>query len=185
MEEAISITSLNDFIFCPASIYFHMIDGDTERTLYQSEYQLNGTSAHRTIDNKEYSDKRNVLQGVSVYSEKYNLIGKIDVFDIDSCRLTERKKQIKTIYDGYIFQLYGQYFALREMGYIVNELRLYSLIDNKVYKINKPEDDKEMLNKFEKVIDNVNNFRFESFIQENKSKCLNCIYEPLCSFSIK
>lgn len=30
MEEAFPVSFLNDFIFCPASIYFHMVDADTE-----------------------------------------------------------------------------------------------------------------------------------------------------------
>lgn len=185
MEESLSITTLNDFIFCPVSIYFHRIEEDTDTMLYQSEYQLNGTDAHKKIDNQEYSDKKDILQGISVYSEKYNLSGKIDTFDIALGRLTERKRQIKTIYDGYVFQLYAQYFALKEMGYSINELRFYSMVDNKVYKIKKPEEDLEMLQKFEKVIHDINNFNFTSFKQDNKTKCLNCIYEPLCSFSIK
>ena len=66
-----------------------------------------------------------MLQGVSVYCEKYNLVGKIDVFDEKTGILTERKKKIKTVYDGYIYQIYAQYFSLIEMGYKVNELRLY------------------------------------------------------------
>lgn len=48
-----------------------------------------------------------MLQGVSVYCEKYNLVGKIDVFDEKTGILTERKKKIKTVYDGYIYQIYA------------------------------------------------------------------------------
>lgn len=98
--------------------------------------------------------------------------------------LTEKKKHIKTIYDGYIFQLYAQYFALEEMGFKIKELRLYSMDDNKVYNINLPENDKEMFNKFEKLIVDIRNFDIHAFVQNNKSKCEKCIYECACDRSL-
>ena len=61
MYEEILITYLNDFIFCPASIYFHMLYGDTDRMMYQSEKQINGTAAHSTIDQNKYTDRKDVL----------------------------------------------------------------------------------------------------------------------------
>ena len=75
-EQPILITQLNDFIFCPVSIYFHSLDEDTDKILYQDSVQLNGSAAHKKSDPAEYSTKKNILQGISVYSEKYNLIGK-------------------------------------------------------------------------------------------------------------
>ncbi len=181
-EEPIIISNLNDFIFCPVSIYFHSLD-EEENILSQDSYQLNGTNAHKSSDSATYSTKKSMLQGMSVFCEKYNIIGKIDTFDSEKGILTERKKKIKTIYDGYIFQIYAQYFALIEMGYIVNELRLYSMDDNRMYKIAKPENDRDKLYKFEKVISDMNSMGFDSFRQSNKEKCRKCIYEPLCGYS--
>lgn len=185
MENPISITLLNDFIFCPASIFFHSLDYDTDRLIYQNSYQINGTTAHEKIDNGDYSSKKSILQGVSVYCDKYNLIGKIDMFDIETGILTEKKNKINNIYDGYVFQLYGQYFALIEDGYVVNELRLYSMSDNKIYKIDKPEKNREMKEKFEQTIEQINQFNMETFLQTNEDKCKKCIYEPLCSYSFE
>ena len=70
-----------------------------------------------------------MLQGIGIYCEKYNLVGKIDVFDTKSGILTERKKKVTKIYDGYVFQIYAQYFSLIEMGYKVVKLHLYSMDD--------------------------------------------------------
>lgn len=182
-EEPLIISNLNDFIFCPASIYFHSLEEDEENLLGQDSYQINGSAAHEKSDKAEYSSRKSVLQGISIYCEKYNLCGKIDVFDSESGILTERKKKIKTIYDGYVFQVYAQYFALIEMGYPIKEIRLYSMDDNKVYKISFPEDDKPMLKKFESLIYEINNFSFEFFHQTNIEKCRHCIYETLCSYS--
>ena len=118
MESPIAITNLNDFIFCPVSIYFHAIDSDAEKLTYQDHYQINGTAAHEKSDSGAYSDRKDILQAVSVYCEKYDLYGKIDTFDIKTDKLTERKKKISTIYDGYVFQVYAQYFALTPLAYV-------------------------------------------------------------------
>ena len=185
MEDPVAITLLNDFIFCPVSIYFHSLDHETDRMVYQSPLQLNGSAAHEKSDTGRYSDRKDMFQGTPVYCEKYNLAGKIDTFDAKNGILTERKRTIKRIYEGYVFQLYGQYFSLKEMGYEVNEIRLYSVTDNKIYKILKPEEDEEMLQKFEKIIDMINSFDMASFSQDNYEKCQRCIYEPLCSYSLK
>ena len=124
-----------------------------------------------------------MLQGVPVYCEKYNVYGKIDVFDSENGVLTERKKKIKTIYDGYVFQLYAQYFALSEMGYRVDKIRLYSMDDNKVYDLQRPCENRDMFDGFEKLIDDISSFVLRDFRQDNIEKCSNCIYEIMCSFS--
>lgn len=40
MDESILITELNDFIFCPVSIYFHRLYGNMDTMLYQTEAQI-------------------------------------------------------------------------------------------------------------------------------------------------
>ena len=110
-EYPISISNLNDFIFCPVSIYFHAVESDTEKMTYQDSFQINGTAAHEKSDSGAYSTQKDMLQGISVYSERYNLIGKIDTFDMKSGILTERKKKIKTIFDRTAFRrLYNNPF---------------------------------------------------------------------------
>lgn len=42
-ENPIAISNLNDFIFCPVSIYFHLLDYETEKLTYQNGSQINGT----------------------------------------------------------------------------------------------------------------------------------------------
>ena len=184
MEGYILISYLNDFIFCPISIYFHQLYGGLSTRLYQDVPQIDGKNAHEAIDEKRYSTKKSILQGFEIFSSEYNLCGKIDVFDIDSGLLTERKKHITTIYDGYVFQLYAQYFCLKEMGFNVKNMRFYSSDDNKVFSVKLPCDNEEMLNKFLKTIDDINNFDISNFNQTNKGKCLRCIYEAFCDRSM-
>lgn len=184
MEDPIIISWLNDFVFCPASIYFHQLYGCQEKMLYQCTDQVNGTNAHAAIDNGNYSTKKNVLQAIPVYCEKYGLVGKIDLFDVDTGVLTERKNKITKIYDGYVYQLYAQYFALLEMGYEVNKIRFYAINSNKSYFIDLPTCNKEMLIKFENAIKELHNFKLEVFKQTNVEKCKHCIYEAACDRSL-
>ena len=153
--------------------------------LYQSSDQINGTSAHEAIDGGTYSKDPNVLMAKDVYCEKYGLIGKIDIYDKKKKILRERKKRVKTIYDGYVFQVYAQYFALKEMGYDVNGIEIYSFDDNRTYTIELPEDDPVMLDKFKYTVAAMRSFVLESFHQDNPAKCKRCIYEPACDRSLK
>lgn len=184
MEEGILITQLNDFIFCPASIYYHHLFEQTNVYLYQNTVQVKGTNAHKSIEDARYSSRKDLLQGISVYTSQYKLFGKIDLFDVGKGELIERKNMIKTIYDGYIFQIYGQYFGLQEMGYEVNSMKLYSKTDNRAYPILLPEEDAVMYTKFRGVIDAMCHFQLEDFQPENLEKCGNCIYESACGVSL-
>lgn len=183
-DDFVPISYLNDFIFCPVSIYFHQLYGDQATITYQCSDQINGTAAHETIDEKTYSTHQDVLQAIPVVSVHYKLVGKIDLFFEKEGVLIERKKKIKRIYDGYIFQLYAQYFCMVEMGYKVKTLRLYSKDDNKTYPIPLPEEDLEMKEKFESLVHRFQTFQVESFQQNNQEKCAHCIYEPACDRSL-
>ncbi len=180
MEAYLKIAYLNDFIFCPLSIYYHELFGKTETMLYHSKPQIDGKAAHESIDSGTYSTHTRILQGSTVYSQKYSLCGRIDTFDIEKGILTERKKKVTTVYDGYIFQLYAQCICLREMGYRVSSLRIWSKDDNKIYQIRLPEEDTERFSAFEKTMQDIVNFNPESFQPSNPLKCRTCIYSVFC-----
>lgn len=183
-DSAIMFSFLNDYVFCPVSIYFRNLYGEQTKESYQTKDQILGTIAHEKIDSAQYSSSSKILQGFSCYSEKYNLVGKIDLFDSEKGILMERKRTITTVYDGYVFQLYAQYFSLAEMDYKVKKIRLYSYTDNKLYPQLLPEENKEMLEKFERTIKAIRNFSFDDFHQDNCAKCKRCIYEPACDRSL-
>lgn len=183
MEGYISISFLNDFTFCPRSIYFHQIYRSFDTAVYHERIQIEGRNAHKSIDEKKYSTKKEVLQGVPIYSTKYSLCGRLDLFDEKKGVLTERKKKIHKIYDGFVFQIYAQYYCLVEMGYMVKELYLYSLDDNKKYSIPLPENNKDMEQKFITLIEQLKSFDLEAPFYPNVSKCKKCIYKNLCDYS--
>lgn len=92
MDDAIIISNLNDFIFCPASIYFHNLYGSRDTITYQGAAQINGKKAHEAVDKGTYSGRKHILTALDIYSEKYNIVGKIDIYDLDKKILTERKR---------------------------------------------------------------------------------------------
>lgn len=184
MYELITFSQLNDFIFCPISIYFHMRYGETDKMLYHTEKQIEGSNLHSSIDSESYlSNKKDMLVGTSVFCQKYGLLGKIDVFDLKTGTLTERKRKVTNVYDGQVFQLYGQYYALKELGYDVRKLEIYSMTDNKKHNVLLPEENPEMLKIFESIIKDIHSFDITSFAQQNAKKCSNCVYEPACDRS--
>lgn len=184
MEDYIPISYLNDFVFCPRSIYFHQLHGRLSTRLYHALPQIRGKAAHETIDNAKYSTRKNILQGVDVYCQQYGICGKVDIFDVDAGLLTERKKHIAKIYDGYVFQLYAQYYGLTEMGYEVRQMRFYSSDNNKVFPVDLPWENAKMKIKFEKTIEQIKDYNLNDHMQTNPLKCENCIYEPICDQSL-
>ncbi len=181
METTILLSELNDFIFCPRSIYYHHIYGVYDTSLYHTTDQVRGTLAHRTVDQQKYSSRKTILQGMSVFSASYGISGKIDLFDTRTGILTERKRKIHKVYDGYCLQLYGQYYCLSEMGYVVTGLRFHSLIDNKNYHLPLPNHQDE--SRFLEILQRFREFSLDQRFTPKKKKCGRCIYRGLCDQS--
>lgn len=177
----IQISKINDFIFCPHSLYFHSVYENFDSGHYKAKPQIAGTIAHKAIDEKKYSSRKNILQSMEIFSEKYGLIGKIDIYDKDKKELIERKRTIKKIYDGYFFQLYAQKLCLEEMGYEVNKITLYSMTDNKTYPIILTQ---KKIKEFNDILQDMRKFNLNNNKCTNLDKCNNCIYRELCRKNI-
>ncbi|MBO5988551.1 MAG: type V CRISPR-associated protein Cas4 [Paludibacteraceae bacterium] len=54
----ISISTLNNYIFCPYSIYLHNVYMETDEGLYHASPQTNGRVAHEAVDSKKYSNRK-------------------------------------------------------------------------------------------------------------------------------
>lgn len=52
MGDYISISTLNDFIFCPYSIYLHNVYMESDEGLYHATPQTKGKLAHEPVDTK-------------------------------------------------------------------------------------------------------------------------------------
>lgn len=180
MFSYIPISYLNDFTFCPRSIYYHVLYQDYQEGAYKDTPQTEGTAAHRTIEEGSYSTRAEVLHALPVCSSEYGLYGKIDTFNTKTGELRERKKRITHIYDGYIFQLFAQHACLTEMGYTVTSMSLYSMDDNKRYPVLLPDENLEKKQAFEKLVRDIRAYVPEHGFTQNPGKCARCIYNALC-----
>lgn len=177
MESYIPISKINDFLYCPLSLYLHMAYEDLDKREYQETAQIAGKLAHENIEKGTYSSAKRYIQGISVYCEKYNIAGKIDIYDQKEKALIERKNKIKHIYLGYKYQLYAQYFCMLEMGYEVKKLFLHSLSDNKRYEVSLP--NKKEIADFEKILEQMRNFGIGDILYHSCPHCQNNIYNSL------
>lgn len=177
MDSSIQISKINDFLYCPLSLYLHSIYADFDTRGYHDVPQIAGKIAHETIDSQRYSSAKRYMQGSAVFSDKYGLVGKIDVYDRKEKSLIERKNKIKHIYLGYKFQLYAEYFCMKEMGYPVKTLFLHSLSDNKRYAVPLP--NKTEMAEFKKTLESMRAFGPGDLIGHHCANCQNNIYSTL------
>lgn len=179
MEETLSMTNINDFLFCPRSLYYGNIFRQSfGEDAYQQIPQKTGLVAHASIDDGTYSTRKDVLTGIMVYCQKFNLLGRIDIYDSRTQTLTERKYAVSAVWEGFKMQLYAQYYALTEMGCKVTSLRIHSKKDNKIFNVPLPTpEDEERLSS---IIGEMRSFRMEAPFVANERKCCKCIYKELC-----
>lgn len=176
METYLSISTLNDYVFCPYSIYLHNVYKGGLEDNYHAVPQTAGKNAHKTVDRADGVKQQ--ITGLEVFSMELGLMGKIDLFDPVSKTLTERKRTLKRIYQGQIWQLQAQCFCMLEMGYEVRKIGFYSMTDHKAYPQPLPglADKKTLLG----VIERIKSIDCLTYVTVNPNKCKYCIYNNLC-----
>lgn len=179
MTDYINISTLNDFIFCPYSIYLHNVYMDTDETMYHAVPQTKGRAAHHATDTKTSSNRADDLLSLPVYSEVYGLMGKIDVYKRKEKKLIERKYQLKQIFQGQVYQFWAKMLCLKEMGYDVESIAFYEISTNKMIPVAMPTDAdlaafRQFMNRFRHFDPSSTSFSV------NQNKCLHCIYCNLC-----
>ena len=179
MNDYIPLSELNDFIFCPYSIYLHNVYMETDEDIVKATPQTKGTIAHQGVDEKKGSTRKSDIMSLHVYSDEFGISGKIDLYKHDRHLLIERKNNLKRIFRGQIYQLWGQYFCMREMGYEVEKLAFYEISTNKMIDIELPgEPGKQELLGFIEQFKSYDPVSDE--ITVNPNKCTHCIYCNLC-----
>lgn len=177
-EDFILLSTLNDFIFCPYSIYLHNIYMETDEGLYHATPQTQGRIAHDAVDNKRSSTRRSDIMSLPVSCEELGIMGKIDIYKGAEHHLIERKYQLKHIFRGQLYQLWGECFCLREMGYEVNKVSFYEISTNTMMPQQLPGENE--WNELKTFVNQFKSFDPTSPIETNPNKCLHCIYCPLC-----
>lgn len=177
-EDYISISSLNDFIFCPYSIYLHNVYESTDESIYHATPQTRGQISHKTVDEKRGSTSRNVIYSLPVFSERYRLMGKIDLYRIKEKYLIERKYQLKHIYQGQLYQIWAQMICFKEMGYEVERIAFYEISTKRTIPVEMPS--QEDIMQFEQHLDTFRTYDPLKPFSVNPNKCQHCIYCNLC-----
>ena len=78
MEDLILISNLNDFIFCPVSIYFHKLYGNQDNLIYFDNVQWNGRKP------RIKSDYVNVVLDIG-YTMLFNIVdAMLQVYGFDT-----------------------------------------------------------------------------------------------------
>lgn len=170
MDSAITISAINDFLFCPKSLYLHSVYSVFDTSIYHDTPQTVGSITHENIEDKTYTTSKHILQGLSVYSNKLGIKGKIDVYDAKNKILVERKYRVKQVYTGFRYQLYAQMYCLLEAGFSVDKLFIQSLSDNKRYEIPLPTEAEKT--EFESVVARIKSFDAGAL---NTHFCKNCV----------
>ncbi len=181
METYLPITYLNDFIFCPYSLYLHQVFDQNSEDAYSALPQQRGKAFHAHIDSFEEaraSEKEKVLKGIYVISRSLGVYGKIDTLHLEEKKLVESKYFISRLYQGYYYQIWSQYFALCEMGFEVSSIEFFSIKDSITIPLPIPKESQR--EELKAHIRKVARFDFETEIKVNPSKCRNCIYAALC-----
>ena len=178
MDGLIPISNLNDFLFCPYSIYLHGIYQGAEEQAVKATVQNEGTRAHKE---KEKTAEGAKLVSLPVLSEKLGVFGIIDKYDPASGILTEYKNHLDRVFEGQIIQLQCQALCLSEMGYHVTELRLFDIFKGTAVDIGFPNGKDRR--RITELIEEYRGWSPEREIQVNPAKCRKCIYCALCEKS--
>ena len=179
MNDYIPIAQLNDFFFCPYSIYLHNIYSDCDDMTYKASPQLNGRMSHSKIDNKLTHHNDDLIYSLNVSSDYYRIYGKIDTYRISTCTLIERKYRLTQIYQGQIYQLWAQYLCMIEMGYEIKRIGFYEISTNKCSFLPLPTAND--INEFSHFLNMFRNYNpSNTQISINMNKCQHCIYCNLC-----
>lgn len=151
---------------------------ESDESQYHAVPQTMGRIAHRTVDEKKTTNGMGDLVSVSVCSDEFRIFGKIDLYRYSTKTLIERKYRLKSIFRGQIYQLWAQFYCLREMGITVEKLAFYEISTNKMISIPLPSADDRT--EFINFLSKVRSYNPSSDISVNVNKCRHCVYCNLC-----
>lgn len=150
---------------------------DADEETYHAVPQTRGKIAHEATDNKKSTRKTDVM-ALPVFCNEIGIMGKIDLYKSEEKYLIERKYKLAKIYQGQLYQLWGEYFCMKEMGYEIDKLSFYEISTNRMIPMEIPgEEQKEELKNFVRAF---KSFNPAESIEINENKCAHCIYNPLC-----
>ena len=92
MNEYIPLSTLNDFIFCPYSIYLHSVYMESDEDLYKATPQIKGTIRLQFSVYEVRNTKRivnNLMSKIEAYAKHVTADYSVIIFDIEAEKLTK------------------------------------------------------------------------------------------------
>ncbi len=115
MSEIISISALNQYVFCTRRCALMHVEGIWS----DNEHTAKGTILHKNADERGYETSGNgkLLRALPLYSEKHGLSGKADIVEMrpDEIIPVEHKKGKRHEFENDNIQLTAQGLCLEEM----------------------------------------------------------------------
>lgn len=116
MQETISISALNQYIFCPRRCALMHVEGVWSENAHTAQ----GTILHKNTDERGYESDgagARIVRALPLFSEKYNLNGKADIVEFRPGEIipVEYKKGKRRQFENDDIQLCAQGLCLEEM----------------------------------------------------------------------
>ena len=182
IDNYINITTLNDFLFCPYSIYLHNAFMDMDGDVFVAKPQVRGKAAHKEIDERTLSVEPDDVQSLKVFSIELGLVGVIDLYRKNERHLIEFKYKVgDSLFLGQKAQLWAQYFCLSEMGSQVEKISVYEKSTGIFHDVKIPANDVKQI--LTDLIRKFREFDFSQPMEVSTKKCTYCIYCNLCHFT--
>ena len=181
MDGYVSFSELNDFLFCPQSLYLHTLYKNYKSNIYHDTPQADGKAAHETIDQNTYN-RAGWETGVWLCSPSHMIYGRCDLYNPSTGELVERKRTIKKVYEGQRMQAWAQAICLMDMQRSVTSITLHSLTDNVRHKLPIPDD--LITSRVNLLVQEIQaykaNYNANVSVSVSDTRCRRCIYAPLC-----
>lgn len=106
MNDYIPLSTLNDFIFCPYSIYLHSVYMESDEDLYKATPQIKGAIRLQFSVYEVRNTKRivnNLMSKIEAYAKHFTADDSVILFDIEAEKLTKYGNAIRRDQDVVYF----------------------------------------------------------------------------------
>lgn len=180
----LSIFTISEYAYCPRSCFYYLHHFYSKHTI-NNDFIQDGAGLHaKKLDfAQKWEKSEKLMANINLYSEKYGLVGKIDLIGKSANELypIECKRGKVRNYPNLKLQLILEAICIEEMFQLqIKKGYLYFFSSNRRERINISVKDKNDAKKLILTIkNNLNNITF--FNKVNSNLCYSCSYNFYCN----